>query len=665
MKAAKFNPVELLKIMGATANEEECEKAISVVLETARSGDKAVLNELSDPEIRAFRASVDKHMVQLSDSGVTFGAEEIFFARIACATAQESTDLTLTQKDEIVSKVAPDIPVVCEIFQSHSLRLIQALQEGDRESEDEECFICLQLLQLAKIAGLHEEGSRRHFSSVMKGILSSSETPDDLLEGCIESLRAAHEYENEFLETVSKIVSDISGAEDDSPNEVESLRTLRILSILTIVLETASSKISSHPLLQDFVEIIVSAVSNSNSLVREAGVSCFGKLGLFTEESTVMAEFKPILLKVAVNEKEKLEIRSQALLALSDWSLLFSEILQPCQVEDDTVSFLDIVKEMMQHKNTSVAAIAAEVAAKLLFSGRVCESSLIAHLLVIFFDPNQEEPENDDMDTKEVGSPVRLQQLLSLFFPTYCIKSEHGRDAMLGSINCALGIAQSKKESKSKKRKVAFPLVRIIEFVCSVVDVGREAAASNETSVPSTPKSVVEEPSIRSSAGLLAAIQVAEFLINECSLTVTQTRALCKFMGSQDIGDGEDRMHLRKLKDQMEELGMMVTDGTCLRSLTPLNERLADVESDDEEEHGGVEDSSDVGDASSQGTVTEDEGEESTGETTLEDSLMESMANIAVSHNKENMLRAMGKSRSSTTSRMSEGSVSVLESLGN
>jgi hypothetical protein len=60
-----------------------------------------------------------------------------------------------------------------------------------------------------------------------------------------------------------------------------------------------------------------------------------------------MAEFKPILLKVAVNEKEKLEIRSQALLALSDWSLLFSEILQPCQVADDTVSFLDIVKEMI------------------------------------------------------------------------------------------------------------------------------------------------------------------------------------------------------------------------------------------------------------------------------------------------------------------------------
>ena len=643
------------------ANEEECEKAMNVVLETARSGDKLALNELSDPEIRAFRSSVDKELIELSGPGVTFSAEQIFFARKACEAAQESTDLTQSKKDEIINKVAPDIPVICELFQRHSLQLIQAIKDGNTEIEDEECFICLQLLQLAKIAGLHEEGSRRHFSSVMKGILSSRETPDDLVEGCIESLRAAHEYENEFLETVSEIVFDLSGSEDDSPQEVQSLRTLRVLSILTIVLETASSNISSNPILKDFVDIIVSAVTNSNSTVREAGVSCFGKLGLFTEESTVMAEFKPILLRVAVNENEKLEIRGQSLLALSDWSMLFAEILQPCVVEGDTVSFLDIVMNMLQHENVSVAAIAAEVASKLLFSGRVCESSLIAHLLVIFFDPNNEEDEYDDIDTKEVGSNARLQQLLSIFFPAYCIKSEHGQDAMLGSINCALGIAQNKKERKTKKRKAAFPLVKMIEFVLQIVEVGREAAASNETNVPSTPKSVVKE-SIKSSTSLLVTIQVAEFLISDCNLTVTQTRSLCKFMGGQDISDGGEGMHVRKLKELMEELGMMIEDGTCLRSIAPINECLADIEVDNEE-HGVIEDSSDEDDASSQGAVTEGDAE-STGETTLEDSLMENMANISVSQNKENKRRVTGKSKSYGSSRRSEGTVSVLESLG-
>jgi hypothetical protein len=656
MKAAKFNPVTLLKMMGGALNEEECEKAMKVVLESARSGERALFNELSDPEIRAFQTCINEHLVKLSDSGATFEAEELFFARIACATAQESADLTATQKDEIINKVAPDIPVVSEIFQRHSVRLITALQEANREKEDEECFVCLQLLQLAKVAGLQEEGSRRHFSGLMQGTLSSGETPEDLVEGCVDALRVAHEDENQFLETISQVVSDLLAAEDDASDGVDTLRTLRVLSILTIVLEKASPRISSHPLLQDFAKVIVTAVTNSNALVREAGVSCFGKLGLFSEEIVVMADFKPILLSVAVNEDEKLEIRSQAMLALSDWAMLFSEILQPCQIEDETFSFLGVVKEMLQHTNPSVAAIAAEVAAKLQFSGRVCESSLLAHLLVLFFDPDQEASENDDI--KEVGSFARLQQLLSIFFPAYCIKSEHGRTATLGAIECAIGLANNRKAGKSKKRKLVFPVVKMVEFVCSVVDAGEAAAVSNESNVPSTPKSVGEEsvPATDSNTALLTAIQVAQSLVNENSLTATQSRGLCKFLGSLEIMQG-DAMCLRKLKEQMEELGMVLTDGTCLRYLSALNEQLDEIEIAEEEPV-------DEDDVSSQGTVTE---AGSTGETTVEDSLMDSMAGLSVK-NKENVKRAsQGKANRSSlpsSSRRSAGSVSVLESLG-
>jgi hypothetical protein len=189
----------------------------------------------------------------------------------------------------------------------------------------------------------------------------------------------------------------------------------------SLLLENASSKISTNAAVQDFAKSITPAASYSNPLVREAGISCFGKLGLFTNESTVLEEFKPsILLKAAFNEGEKLEIRGQALLAfLSDWSMLFSDILQPCNVEGEDLSFLDLVK----------------VAAKLLFSGRVCESTLIAQLLLLFFDPTMTEADGDDSsEVKEVGSPVRLHQFLSLFFPSYCINSEIGRDAVLGPI---------------------------------------------------------------------------------------------------------------------------------------------------------------------------------------------------------------------------------------
>jgi hypothetical protein len=224
---------------------------------------------------------------------------------------------------------------------------------------------------------------------------------------------------------------------------------------------------------------------------------------------------------------------------------------------------------------------------------------------------------------------------------------------------------------KTKKRKTLFPLVKMVEFVCATVDAAREAVASTEANVPSTPKSVDEatEPTIGSSTALLAVIQVAQFLTGENSLTVTQSRALCKFMGSQDIEiSGGDRVHLRKLKEQMEELGMMLTDGPSLRAIASLNESLADVESDNEEGgESGAEERS-LNDASSEGTVTDDEIEDpvdsgSTGETTVEDSLMDSMAALSVK-NKENVARVGKSQKQSRRSRRSDGSVSVLESLG-
>ena len=46
MKAAKFNPVNLLKLMGVIINEEECEKGMKVILDVARSGDWTLLDEL-------------------------------------------------------------------------------------------------------------------------------------------------------------------------------------------------------------------------------------------------------------------------------------------------------------------------------------------------------------------------------------------------------------------------------------------------------------------------------------------------------------------------------------------------------------------------------------------------------------------------------------------
>jgi condensin complex subunit 3 len=348
-------------------------------------------------------------------------------------------------------------------------------------------------------------------------------------------------------------------------------------------------------------------------------VGCFGKLGLFTQEDTILNEFKPILLEVASHSDERMEIRAQALLALSDWSMLFSDVLKPCDIGDKTVSFSKLVADLMSNSRTAAVCIAAEVAAKLLFSGRVCDSAWLAQLLAIFFDPRMADlMEEDDGDIKEVGSPVRLQQLLTIFFPAYSMKSELGRDALVGSILPLLELIYfqppktGQKGKKASKKKVIWPVVKMISYACSMADMGKPTQSDDATVVQADEAgdgadatqraSVATKEVVQcNSTSLLASVQIAEFLAKHGEdITVTTLRALCKLLGASDFDvEQEDLNKLEDLKRNLEELGMLITDATSLRSLSDLNELLSDIQVDDEEE---------------EGAPSEDEDEENAGE---------------------------------------------------
>mmetsp|Transcript_13565 Transcript_13565/g.21352 ORF Transcript_13565/g.21352 Transcript_13565/m.21352 type:complete len:957 (+) Transcript_13565:64-2934(+) len=660
MKSAKFCPVELLRRMGPAIYEEECEKAIQVVLDAIRADDTEVVSGLSAPEVRAFQSCADENVIELSDADVEFGPEDIFFSRIACCSAQASDILSPIQKEKIINSIAPDIQIICQLLARHIGMLVQATGNGDNGAEDAHSFVCLQLLRLAQVVGLREEGSRRLFLSAIQEVLSSPETPDDLVEECVRSLKTTHETEYDFFATISITMSEILALQTDSAESKMHL-TLRNLTILTIVFESASANMANHHTLDDFAECIVEAIQDSSALVREAGVSALGRLGMLTTEATVIAVYKPLLLSIAANQDEKLEIRSQALMALSDWSLLFPQVLLPCHCSDRTISLIDVISETMKHKNTTMMAFSAEVAAKLLLAGRICESNLISTLLVIFFDPDLLSTENDNVDEKEIGSPIRLQQVLSLFFPAYCIKSETGRDAMMGSIDSALEMAIN--SSKAKKKRSSFPYVKLVEFVCSMVDTGKQSAASMEAE-PASPRN--EDEYSYATTIVLALIQVARFLGKDNSLNLTETRAMCKFLCSQDLEvSTNNSFHLHSLKELVEELSMVLTDATSLRSIKTISALLEDIPEHSVMDSDG--DANSAGDASSQGTVTEDEADnddvESTGETTVEDSLMESMTALSVKENSRPL-------RSSTRSKgdLSRGSLEgkgVLSSRGN
>lgn len=366
--------------------------------------------------------------------------------------------MSASEKNEVLGNLLPDVPALCGVVQKHLGRLVGAIrisaskndeEEDDNEEEaaqfeEDQAFICLQLLQLVKCADLQEEGSRRHLVSILYGMLTSQETPDDLVETCIRSLALAHDTENQFLQAVSEVIDEIKDQsatvdgetfdedDDDASNENNqnnNLCQIRILSTLLIVLEQVSGSVNSMGLLDTFSDSIVAAVTTNSNLVREAGVSCLGKYALLMSESKVVAEFKPLLLQVASSKSERVEVRAQALLALCDLALLFDGVLGPnappsstADEKDETndVSFVFLLSEMLCHSNFAVVVIAAEVAAKLLFAGKLNDHpSLAAHLVAIFFDSDllKSNTDEDSDEVKEIGNPVRLQQILSLFLP--------------------------------------------------------------------------------------------------------------------------------------------------------------------------------------------------------------------------------------------------------
>lgn len=671
IKAAKFCPVEMMRLMGATMYEEECEKALKVVLKMSRESSSnksnSILQELSDPEIRSLRQNVDKSMIRLKDSNVLFDEFQLFYTRVACSSAKESSYLTFAQKEDLMTKITPDIPTLCDLFKKHLERFVESIQEEDEECIDQECFVCLQLLQLAKIAGLKEEGSRRHFSNVMIDIVASPATPDEVVEECVEALRATFEKESDFFDAISVILEKLTTSADfDSDGNENHTRGLFVFSV---VLEKASSELSTHGILHVMEKVILSAVISPDTTIREIAIGCLGKLGLFSTASTVLPEIKPILLKIASDKNEAIQCRGQSLLALSDLGLVFSEIRQTSLDQDsvNTLHFASVVQELMEHNNTTLATIASEVATKLLFSTSDSDGSLLSSLLVSFLHP-QNHQEHDDsgdhgIDIKDIGSPLRLQQLLSLFFPAFCLRSNECRDALLQSIGNALSVAIDYSPKKGKSRSAAFPLIKIVDYVWSVV---MESGVSGETITDETTK---DSDAAKFDPTLTASLEVARFLVeNEQRLNVTQLRSLCKFLGNREIRPEEQKkVQLGKLKDLVEELSF-IDDSASLKSLRPLTEALSSVkgyednnEDEDDEGEVTVDDQYTDDDTITENSMGEKHLLETEATTTTEDEIMMNSITKLSLEDKENPPFVV-KTKNRRSSRQSD--VSALGPLG-
>ena len=620
---------------------------------------KLIQQCLGTSEIREFQHSILKQRTISQDTDDDNDEEDdmnlspslVFYLRVQCSTP--TTDL---------SDIIHDIPTLCHILHIHLNKLIEFNKLDDDELEmtpeeaavyeDNQNFTCLQLIHMAQSSNM-EEGSRRHFNSLMRSMLSRLETPDDLVEACLKAMAKAHDTESQFVQTVSEILVDVE--DDDSSNssfgranEEEGtknekaqriVRQMRIIAILSIVLEHISSSMVGHPILDGFLIHLSPAITSKNAVVREHGVICLAKFCLLSEHEKVMNQFRPLLMTIARSSEERAEVRVQAVMALCDLALIHDEMLDDpassssiAEGEQDgeepassshsnssSSTFKDLLIEMLGHPKPLIVAIAAEISAKLLLAGRFHDPILVGWLVAVYFDSSKivdaesSSSADDEIGAEDIGSPVRLQQLLSLFFPTYSMSCLDANDAIMASVGPLLEIVHFKMEGmKQKKALEQWPVAKMVEYICYIVDIADKTKKSEEKAdstemdendvEPTEAGSVVDEMTeganeknhiIEASSTLLASIDIAEYLAEFSShIPAWYTRAISKILGSASIDvTTEDMALLKRLKTQVTEAEYSIDDGPSLTAIRKLSKVLEHIDEEaDENEASAIED---------------------------------------------------------------------------
>jgi hypothetical protein len=586
MKLAKYSPIDLLRHINVVEQDSACESVVSILLKAVDND--GLLEVLSDPEARAFRAAIQDASWSLSVRDQAALTPERLFLSVAVIKCT----ISAREKDSRVSKLVPDVSVLCQVLELEAGKLIQAIEDRNTQTEDELVFICMQLLQLAAVAD-HEEGSRRLLATSLHRLLVSVLTPDDLIEEAVKAMQSVCRDDSGFVDEVAKITRELEilGEQNDGLTINYQLRGLSILSVL---LELMALKQAGNPALTEFSGYVLPVATHRNPLIREAAVNCIGKLGLFMSIGTIQNEFEPLLVKIILDEEEKIEVRAQAMLGMADSSLLY---------EINTV-FSGFISDALARTSCpkGLVYVAAEIAAKLLLVGKTDNQDWLAALLVLLFDPDtyseeDEEVEEED-DVKQVGSSVRIHQMLTLFFPAYCLKHNSG-SAVIGSVATVLYQVQQRqqelKKQKSRKRKGqkapkgTWPIAKVMDYVVStcenaLANITHTLLQTESSSAGAADQHFAEVS--KSSPAVLAAFQVASYAGKHLDeLSATFRRALCKWLGSISVDcQTEAPKLLAQLKTVLDELEMSLDDASSSRSLSALLDLLADVSVDEDEE---------------------------------------------------------------------------------
>ncbi|CAJ1966202.1 unnamed protein product [Cylindrotheca closterium] len=550
-----YDLLQLLRQVDLFANEEECGVLISEIMSFLDACNDETPDYLNVVNIQALRASLVRQMgsfvqsIELKESAT---AEETFLFRLALCKGAKSPDMLSPENYKICSSL--DTSELCNQIARHSLCLKNAIEEENPNRQEEYAFHCCHLMYIAGFVSISEEGSKRHFINFIEQFLTSRDTPDGLIDRSISTLFGFERKKIDSFGMVYRVLHRLSREVAEETKD-EAWINARYIAILAPALEISPRDAIDEDFAFEISFMIAASITDTADDIRELAVSCLGKLGFFNPPTRVLGGINPSLLELALNEKEKLAIRSQALLSLCDLAMLSQEELQRQQRPNDSSSFVQALETLIRNSNPSVVALVGEVTMKLLLDGRSTERKLLASLVAIYFDPNQNKMDTEFSEARAVGSSIRLHQLLSVFFPAFVLKSDLNRDMLVGSLGLALEYSSNTKSGKSSKQGPRFPMLKMMEYIMAI--------SENESR----------------SVAISVCVQVARFLVSAGSLPAVQCRAFCSFILQHVTKTQLDSdANVRELNLILEDLRMIVQDESALESLSQAAGRLVDLE---------------------------------------------------------------------------------------
>jgi condensin complex subunit 3 len=669
IKAARYNPVTLLQWVNVMEYTKVATTILQIWCDVSCICPSWFIEDFSEYEQQNFRAGLQDAVKNFTITDVVSVekknvSEKLF---IVCNLLRFMT--SDFEKDILWSRTVPDIPLLCHVLEDLTTQLVQSFASeaviDNSERQEELIFLCTEVFQLTWVnVKSMEEGSRRILISTINNLLSNVVTPDDLLEGCVTTLKQINDSDDSQdqsgieLEIVS-VTRHISDSTNSSDNELLALHaSIRIISLIISVLETRDS--ISAVAMEYFVSCIHPAMSHENRLLRQASVRAWGLLGLLMtpalENKFPNDNYTSALQEIALNDNEDIEIRIQAMFALTDWVMLQfrnGKSISKCDIMDSLSMQIDQLLQVPVHFSQGSVCCAAEMATKLIlcfvmdstilndtnYKERI--SKWVARLAMMYFEYENaaNDSDNDPEDSNQVGHPVRLQQLLSVFFPltttsTFSSLNSYVLDSIKPLLKFLMRQQRDKKQNYNKMSSTsttALLWTRTLDFIVSMVTKSRDIK-SEQSSEPAltTPSHIAFEPNEKnaerpscieenvqpvdedtstseptvatiSSPDLVGSLLVASFIAEEGSMiNVTIRRALCKWIVRQttylDI-EKELWEDLSRFKTMLEELvdNDGIDDASCRRMLEPVLHMLVDVESDnDDTDDGAAEDDDEV-----------------------------------------------------------------------